>query len=105
MAWYGVRNVYLFGINSNGINVFEERIVSIEAVNDEAAHEKGKIESDLYALENGFESHDEQLVYRQDGDTLIDGYEVWSELYEANLSLDLFYSEKYEKYLYYPENA
>jgi len=105
MSWYGVRNVYHFGVNSQGKNIFEERIVSIEASNFEKAHLKGKAESKLYSTDNKFESHDEQLVYEQDGGELIDGYEIWSELFEADLSLEAFYLERYGKYEYQPENA
>jgi hypothetical protein len=105
MEWIAVKSIYHFGVNSNGINVFEERVVVFEANNSDEAHEKAVVEAELYANENDFILHPEQVGYRQDGEPLIDGYEVWSELFEANLSLDQFYKERYEKYLYHSENA
>ena len=66
----------------------------------EEAHEKGKSESELYAKENDFDVHSEQLVYKQDGKQLLDGYELWSELYQAPLDLESFYKEHYLKHAY-----
>ncbi|MDG9671417.1 DUF4288 domain-containing protein [Hahella sp. CR1] len=103
MNWYAVRNIYHFGVKKSGANVFEERIVCIYAKDFEEAHKKGKEESEAYALENEFEAHNEQHAYKQDGKKLIDGYELWSELYESDLSLDEFYKEHYLKYMYAPD--
>ncbi len=104
MAWYGARNIYLFGVSPEGKNIFEERIVCIQASTKEEAHAKGIAESREYAFENGFEPHDEQVIYRQDGEALIDGYEVWSELYQSNKSLNEFYLEHCIKNVYQPES-
>ena len=105
MEWIAVRSVYHFGINKNGINVFEERVVVFQAENFEEAHKKASIESDQYAKDNEFILHAEQISYKQDGEKLIDGYEVWSELFEADLTLKSFYFQRYEKFQYNPENA
>jgi len=105
MEWIAVRSVYHFGINSKGKNVFEERVVCFEAKDFDEAHDKAKKESELYAEENGFEFYPEQVSYMQDGDKLIDGYEIWSELFESNLSLNEFYKERYEQYIYNPDDA
>jgi len=105
MEWFGVRSLFLFGVNSQGINVFEERVVVFEASSFEEAHGKAELEAEDYAKENEFEVHSEQVGYKQDGETLIDGYEVWSALYEADMSLEQFYKERYEKFTYHPENA
>ncbi len=105
MEWYGVRSVYHFGVNSKGINVFEERVVVFQARSFEEAHQKAELEAMDYAKDCDFELHPEQVAYKQDGNSLIDNYEVWSELFEANLSLNDFYKERYEKYTYHPENA
>lgn len=105
MEWIAIRSVYHFGVNSKGINVFEERVVVFEASDFEDAHKKAENEAKLYAQENEFVLHSEQVGYKQDGEQLLDGYEVWSELFEANLSLEQFYKERYEKYLYHPEHA
>ena len=103
MAWFAVRSVFLFGLKSDGDNIFEERVVCFRAADAPQAHERARAEAEQYAAEHGFELHDEQIGYEQDGDNLVDGYEVWSRLYESRLSLNAFYAEKYERYTYRPE--
>lgn len=105
MNWFGVRSVYLFGVNSLGINVFEERIVVFCAETFDEAHIKAEREAKTYAAGGEYEMHSEQVAYKQDGDELIDGYEVWSELYESKMTLNEFYKARYEAFLYHPENA
>jgi len=100
MNWYAARTIYLFGIKDSGLNIFEERIVCFEASDSVAAHVKAQIESEDYASSNGFEAHPEQYIYRQDGEKLIDCYELWSELYESDENLEFFYNDRYRKYLY-----
>ncbi len=103
MGWYAVRSVYHFGTKEDGKNTFEERIVCFEASDFEEANTKAINESKEYAADNGFEVHDEQLTYKQDGESLIDGYELWSELYESDQSLNEFYEDRYKKYIYHPD--
>lgn len=103
MPWYAIRNVYHFGTKSDGTNVFEERVVCFEAASWPEAHEKAEAESKEYAEANGFTAHSEQYGYEQDGKALIDGYELWSELFESNQTLEQFYEIRYAKYLYHPE--
>ena len=103
--WYGARTVYHFGVSSEGVNVFEERVVCILAKDTEDAHSKAVKESEKYAESNDFEMYPEQVCYRQDGGKLINEYEVWSELFQSTQSLDEFYKERYLKYLYDPEKA
>ena len=43
------------------------------------------------------------MAYIQDGDALIDGYEVWSELYESRQSLADFYEARYTACDYTPD--
>lgn len=105
MEWFGIRSLYHFGVNSKGLNVFEERVVVFKAKSFEEAHKKAELEAEGYARDGDFELHPEQIAYKQDGKSLIDGYEVWSELFEADMSLKDFYRERYEKYAYHPENA
>lgn len=100
MGWYAVRNLYHFGTKENGRNIFEERIVCIEANDFEEANRKASEESAAYAKENNFEAHSEQVTYKQDGEPLIDGYELWSVLYESDKSLEMFYKDFYERYEY-----
>jgi hypothetical protein len=102
MPWFAIRSVYLFGEKFDGTNVFEERIVCFEAASAHEAHVKAKSESEQYAADNGCEVFPEQEGYEQDGDALIDGYEVWSVLLEARQSLADFYAERYERYTYSP---
>jgi hypothetical protein len=104
MPWYAIRTVYLFGQKPDGVtNVFEERVVAFEAASWDEANAKGDAESTAYAEVNGFEAHPEQSGYEQDGAALVDGYEVWSELFEAPLGLDEFYARRYEAYAFEPE--
>lgn len=103
MPWYAVRTVYHFGIKADGKNIFEERVVCFEATGWPEAHEKAERESSIYAQANNFTAHPEHSGYEQDGDTLIDGYELWSELFESPLTLGDFYADRYAKYEYHPE--
>jgi hypothetical protein len=103
MAWFGIRSVYLFGKKSDGTNIFEERIVCFEAESADEAFAKAEAESERYAQANGFEAFPEREAYEQDGDRLIDGYEVWSVLFESRESLADFYAARYGKYDYRPE--
>jgi len=105
LSWYGARSVYHFGVNSEGLNVFEERVVCIKAKSTEEAHARARKEAEDYAESNQFEMHPEQSFYKQDGDKLIKNYEVWSELFQSNQTLDKFYKERYLKYLYDPNKA
>ncbi|MFO0758139.1 MAG: hypothetical protein U0359_16710 [Byssovorax sp.] len=103
MRWYAIRTVYLVGSKSDGANVFEERAVCFSASSWEEAHRKAGVESQEYAGANGFEAHAEQVGYEQDGEPLLDGYEVWSEFFESKLDLDDFYRARYLAFLYTPE--
>ena len=101
--WFAIRSVYLFGRKSDGANIFEERVVCFRAASPEEAHARAKRESERYAAENGMEVFPERDGYEQDGDPLIDGYEVWSVLLEARQSLAEFYATRYSGYDYHPE--
>ena len=103
MGWYAVRTVYHFGTKSDGTNIFEERMVAFQAASFDEAHEKADAEAAEYEQAHGFTAHAGQLSYEQDGDDLIDGYEIWSQLFEARLSLNEFYAERYERFEYHPE--
>jgi len=101
--WFAIRSVYLFGQKTDGTNVFEERIVCFEAESADKAHEKARAESLQYAEVNNLEVHPTRDAYEQDGDALIDGYEVWSELHESRESLQEFFANRYGRYEYHPE--
>lgn len=102
MAWYAIRSLYHFGTKADDTHVFEERIVCFEAASAEIAHAKAAEESQQYAKDHGFVAHPEQVGYQQDGNVLIDGYELWSELFESKESLAEFWVSRYEKYTYRP---
>jgi hypothetical protein len=103
MGWYAVRTVYHFGSKSDGTNIFEERIVAFQAASFEKAHQKADAEAAEYEQHHGFTAHQDQMSYEQDGDELIDGYEIWSQLFEARLSLTEFYAERYARFDHHPE--
>ena len=103
MGWYGIRSVFLFGTKSDGTNIFEERIVCFKAATSDEALERGLREAQLYADENGLTRYPEHVSYEQDGDGLIDGYEVWSDMFEFPGSLEEFYQQRYTGYDYHPD--
>ncbi len=103
MSWYAIRTVYHWGTKTDGTAVFEERIVVFEAISWDEAHAKAHSEADAYAKALGFTVHPDQVGYQQDGDRLIDGHEVWSELFEADASLEDFYESRYSRFDYHPE--
>lgn len=100
MPWYAIRTVYHFGTKPDGTNVFEERVVVFEATSWPEAHQRAEVESEQYATANGFTAHPEQSGYEQDGEPLIDGYEVWSELFQDQASLEEVYARRYGRYEY-----
>ncbi len=102
--WYAVRTIFKFGQKKDGKNIFEERIVCFRAHTFEEALDKAGHEARQYASDcNLTEIGDQPEAYMQDGDDLIDSYELWSELYETYLPLTEFYADKYSKYAYLPE--
>jgi hypothetical protein len=103
MPWFGVRSLYQFGTKADGTTIFEERIVVFEAETSDEALNRGADEAERYAEENGFEVLSKWDGYEQDGDSLIDGYEVWSQLFEARMSLEEFYATRYARFDYNPD--
>src|SRR5260221_7691304 len=103
MRWLAIRSVYLFGRKADGTNLFEERVVCFCADSGEEVFAKATRETAEYAAANGFEAHPDQVSYEQDGEQLIDGYEVWSEVVEASESMEVFYANRYGKYEYSPD--
>jgi hypothetical protein len=97
MAWFSIRSVYLFGRKADGANVFEERIVSFKAESADDALNKAAVESERYASAHKMEAFPEREAYEQDGDPLIDGYEVWSVLFESRETLAEFYDRHYKR--------
>ena len=102
--WFAVRTIYLFGKKQDGTNIFEERVVVFLAGTADDAFAKAEREADLYAGPHKMEHHPLHVAYLQDGDALIDGYEVWSELYQSSEDLDSFVKSRYERYEYQPDS-
>jgi len=103
MPWFAIRNLYHFGVKSDGKNVFEERVVCFQAATEDEAHKKGLKEAEQYATDNDFTVGPDQYAYRQDDRNLIDGYELFSQLFESSESPEEFYENRYERYEYHPE--
>ncbi len=103
MPWFAVQSLYLCRTKSDGTNIFEERVVVFTASSFDEAFAKAEQESEQYARANNFEAHPARESYEQDGDPLVDGYEVWSVMLEARASLDDFYASRYARYEYHPE--
>lgn len=103
VSWYAIRTIYHFDAKADGTNVFEERVVCFEASDWPEAHAKARAESAAYCEAGGFVAHPVTVGYEQDGEKLIDGYEIWSQLFEAKISLQDFFTERYAKYEHHPE--
>jgi hypothetical protein len=101
--WFGIRTIYLFGRKRDGTNIFEERVVAFSGRTVAQAFAKARQEADKYARDLKLKRHPQQVVYEQDGDPLIDGYEVWSELYESRETIRLFVKNRYDRYQYHPD--
>lgn len=101
--WYGVRSVFLLSQKKDGTNVFEERVVVFTGVSVDRAFAKAQKEADRYAKALNVKRHPHMEAYIQDGDPLIDGYEVWSVLYESPAGLGAFYKERYDRCRHRPE--
>lgn len=102
-SWFAVRTVYLFGTKPDGRNLYEERIVAFAAGDLEQARGKAAREAEAYAAKLQVQGYSQQVVYEQEGRPLLDGYELWSEIYESELDLDTFYHERYERFLGHQE--
>jgi hypothetical protein len=103
VPWYGIRHVFKFGVKSNGMNIFEERVVVFKGDTQDEAHAKARKEAQEYAQASNLTLHPHSMGYEQDGDDLLDGYEVWSELYETRENLEEFYANRYEHYRHHPD--
>lgn len=103
MPWFAIRTVYHFGVKADRKNVFEERVVCFNADSSEAAHGKASVEAERYEAENNVVAHLEQSGYQLDGEVLIEGYELWSELFESRDTLEEFYARRYGQYEYHPD--
>ena len=104
LRWFAVRCVYLMEKKqSNGRNVFEERIVVFSGADGDEAFAKAEQESGDYAKALGLEVHPEAEAFEQDGGPLLDGYELASFLFEADEDLETFYKNRYTAYEYTPE--
>ena len=101
--WYGIRSVFLFDQKKDGTNVFEERVVVFSGTTVERAFAKAKKEAENYAKVLKMKMYPYMEAYTQDGDALIDGYEVWSVLYESRETLSSFFKTRYQKYEYHPD--
>jgi len=102
MPWYAIRTVYHFGTKEDGTSVFEERVVCFEAASWDEAYVKADAESTEYARVNEVRAHPAKSGYEQDGEPLLDGYELWSELFESRDTLEGFFANRYTVYEYHP---
>ena len=102
--WYGVRSVFHMFMKESGVNVFEERVVCFEAASYEELFEKSAREAERYARGDGSmgaSAHPDQISYQIDAESgakLVDGLELWSQLFEFRGTLEEFYSKRYDVY-------
>ena len=104
LKWFGIRSVFFFGQKKDGANIFEERVVVFSASTEEEAFAKAAEEAKIYAAANDMEWHPWQIAFEQDGRPLIEGYEVWSELYESSEDLQSYVKSRYDNYEFHPDN-
>ena len=103
MPWFAVRSVFKFGEKSNGKSIYEERIVCFNSGDVDEALAKAESESEAYAKTLGFYVVGDLMAYEQDGEALIDGYELFSQLFESEAAPEEFYRDRYADYRYIPE--
>ncbi len=103
ISWFGVPTLYRFGAKVDGTNLFEERIVVFSATTPQEALSKTEWEADEYAAFNSLQRHAWVEAYEQDGDSLIDGDEVWSDLFAAAMDLETFVRSRDDEYRYRPD--
>jgi hypothetical protein len=101
--WFGVRSLFLFGKKQDGTNIIEERIVVYSGQDWEDVFAKAEQADAAYIRDSAMMVHPWREAYEQDGDALIDGYEVWSTLYETPSSLDEFVHQHYECPAFHPD--
>ena len=104
VKWFGIRSVFFFGKKKDGTNVFEERVVVFSANTEEEVFAKAGDEAKQYASAHDMQWHPWQIAFEQEGRPLIDGYEVWSELYESSEDFQTFVKSRYEHYEFHPDN-
>jgi hypothetical protein len=104
IRWFGVRSLCLFGKKDDGRNIFEERVLVFSGKNSQEALAKAQAELDQYANCHNTIAHPALFAYEQDGDPLIDGYEVWSQLYETSEDIDSFFESRYSRYQYHDDD-
>lgn len=103
LIWFGVRSVCLFGKKKDGKNIYEERVLVFSGSNWQEAVSKAMAEMKEYTGFLKTVGYSEVVGYEQDGEPMIDGYEVWSEMYETTEDLDAFVESRYKKYKYQPD--
>ncbi|NBV23549.1 MAG: hypothetical protein EBS05_16720 [Proteobacteria bacterium] len=105
LQWFGVRSLFFWGTRGDGMNIFEERICVFSGESFDEAFAKAEKEADVYADSIGALCHSWQEAYYQDGDALIDGYEVWSQLFEAKADLETFFQMRYAQFDYHRDDT
>ena len=107
MSWYGIRTIYHFGKKKDGRNLFEERVTIFSGKTSDEAFAKAHAEAETYAKQLKLDWHPVQESYLLD-DFLdgpapkIEGYDVWSQVFEFDGDLRSFMQARYERYFYHP---
>jgi hypothetical protein len=104
MESYSIRAVYSHGNDSDGLGVFEERIVLFGA---EQAFALAETESHQYLrLNPTFHRIGEWVAFEIAGHfSELNGAEIWSELSRSELSPERFYEQRYTAFESQPEQA
>ena len=97
MRWYSIRAVYSHGSDSDGLGVFEERIMLYRTEDIERAFALAQTESEQYLqLNPTFQRVGHWAAFAigsREGD--LNEAEIWSELLKSELSPEQFYEQRY----------
>lgn len=114
-TWYGIRTIYHFGKKKDGKNLFEERVCVFSGKTSDEAFAKAQAEAATYSKHLNesqhlqLEWHPVQESYLLDdfldepSPVIVEGYEVWSDVFEFDGDLAAFVQARYERFHYHPD--
>jgi hypothetical protein len=99
MPWYAVRSVYSHGESDSG-SVFSERVILFNATDHDEMFDLAQRESEQFVtLNRSFRRVGEFTAFALgENNEPVSGAEVWCMLFEAQLSPDEFYKQRYERF-------
>jgi hypothetical protein len=103
---FSVRAIYLHGVESDGVSVYEERIVMFDAPDADAAGKEAENESREYLSVNpGFKRVSPFVIFRIGASLNDRGTEIWSGLSRSRLEPSGYYRHRYTSLEPQPDEA